>query len=483
MKERSASVHPPVGAGVGVGIDFGTTNSAVSVARADGTVDIVRFPAFGDVLPYFRSVVFFEPPEPGRAVPGVRAGPDAMAHSIAGDEGRLMQSLKSFLPSKLVTRTQVYSRAYALEEIIGAFLKRLRAAAEQVVGPLGDRAVVGRPVRFVKDAEDDDHPDALAIERLRRAFALAGFTDVTLAMEPVAAALAYQAGLRSAGDVRAHRVLVGDFGGGTSDFTVMEGRAVRGGVLSTVWRGPSPETVFDARIVPIGSVRAAPSAPRQPLPPRGFWRVDKTHRGARAGSTRTSSDGTICRFLREDRGRCTCCVRSWRGSGRPRRPIRIADGARARETWDFKLYRGRRAGTKVALSARRAGVVRILRTARWDIRETVDAWGSFEGVDRPRKLAQIAHRHRRGAHPAAGCVPEDIGRGLPHRGETALRARRPDDCSRARFRPPSALSGGNETDECRVRSSPNSPRAEGGPVRTPVALSQGRGGAVAGARA
>jgi hypothetical chaperone protein len=229
----------------GVGIDFGTTNSAVSVALADGTVRVARFPAFGDFLSYYRSVIFFEPPEAGRAVPGVKAGPEGMEAYIGGEEGRLMQSLKSFLPSKLVTRTQVYNRAYALEDILGAFLKRMRAAAERELGPLGHHAVVGRPVRFVKDADDDDHPDALAIERLQKAFAFAGFTDIELAPEPVAAALAYEAAHVAAG--RSSVVLVGDFGGGTSDFSVMEVGAERR-VLSTAGV-PLAGDRFDARIV------------------------------------------------------------------------------------------------------------------------------------------------------------------------------------------------------------------------------------------
>lgn len=228
-----------------VGIDFGTTNSAVAVAQGDAPVQVAHFPAFGDRVDWFRSVVFFEPPEGGRAVPGVKAGPEGMAAYIEGEEGRLMQSLKSFLPSKLVTRTQVYNRAYALEDILGAFLKRMRAAAEASLGPLGHRAVVGRPVRFVKDADDEDHPDALAEERLRKAFAFAGFHEIELCFEPVAAALAYEA--THVGVANESLVLVGDFGGGTSDFSVMRvGR--RREVLSTAGV-PLAGDRFDARIV------------------------------------------------------------------------------------------------------------------------------------------------------------------------------------------------------------------------------------------
>src|SRR5690606_38800836 len=72
----------------------------------------------------------------------------------------------------------------------------------------------GRPVHFTRSGgkEDDDY----AAGRLRRALAKAGFTDVEFVLEPVAAAFAYERGLE-----RDELVLIADFGGGTSDFTLM----------------------------------------------------------------------------------------------------------------------------------------------------------------------------------------------------------------------------------------------------------------------
>jgi hypothetical chaperone protein len=70
--------------------------------------------------------------------------------------------------------------------------------------------LIGRPVHF--DGEDD----AFAEERLRKAAQLAGFEEVHFLPEPVAAARAFGA----AAD-REELALIGDFGGGTSDFTVL----------------------------------------------------------------------------------------------------------------------------------------------------------------------------------------------------------------------------------------------------------------------
>lgn len=74
--------------------------------------------------------------------------------------------------------------------------------------------MVGRPVRFVgaETPEDDDY----AVARLRLAFAAAGFERVEFEMEPVAAACAYEAFLD-----HDELILIGDFGGGTSDFSLL----------------------------------------------------------------------------------------------------------------------------------------------------------------------------------------------------------------------------------------------------------------------
>ena len=72
--------------------------------------------------------------------------------------------------------------------------------------------VLGRPARFSADPKID----AFAEERLKKAGELAGFTNIRFVIEPIAAALAYEARLE-----RDEVVLVADFGAGTTDLTVM----------------------------------------------------------------------------------------------------------------------------------------------------------------------------------------------------------------------------------------------------------------------
>ena len=131
-----------------------------------------------------------------------------------GGEGRLMQSLKSFLASRLFLSTNVFGAQLSLETLIGYVLCALRAGAEADLGDLGARVVVGRPVRFVHARSMDD--EALALARLRAAFRTAGFPEVEFEYEPVAAAYHYELALD-----HEELVLIGDLGGGTSDFCLL----------------------------------------------------------------------------------------------------------------------------------------------------------------------------------------------------------------------------------------------------------------------
>lgn len=195
-----------------VGLDFGTTNSALALADDAGDVTVARF---ADGRETFRSVLHFLCPDrPGRP-PAVEAGPSALArHLDAGGEGRLIQSVKSFLASRAFRETTICDQPWTLDALVGLLLERLRRAAEEVVGPLGRRAAVGRPVHFAGPGRAGD--DDVAETRLRRALVRAGFDDVVFVLEPVAAAYHYEQGLD-----HDEIVFIADFGGGTSDFSVL----------------------------------------------------------------------------------------------------------------------------------------------------------------------------------------------------------------------------------------------------------------------
>ena len=202
---------------IAVGFDFGTTNSSVAVVDEAGDVRLASFPSAGAETQSFRSVLYFEQYKNSEGLKRTHslAGPAAIEHYLQTDEkGRLVQSLKSHLASRTLTGKEVFGRRYRLEELVSRMLSDLRKhAAHQFKHPVRT-AVVGRPVRFVGAETEEDQE--FAVSRLRAAFALAGFEHVDFEMEPVAAAYTYEATLD-----HEELLLIGDFGGGTSDFSLL----------------------------------------------------------------------------------------------------------------------------------------------------------------------------------------------------------------------------------------------------------------------
>jgi hypothetical chaperone protein len=199
-----------------VGLDFGTTNSAVALAAAGQPPRLARFPTSHGETETFRSVLFFEGGRTAaRSKESAYAGPSAIEHYLeSSQKGRFIQSLKAYLGDASFTGTIVGGRQRTLESLVGLILQKLLSAAAASLGPLPDRVIVGRPVHFTdaRSQEDDD----LALSRLRSALRIAGIGDPVFEFEPVAAAYAYQQSIR-----KPETVLIADFGGGTSDFSLL----------------------------------------------------------------------------------------------------------------------------------------------------------------------------------------------------------------------------------------------------------------------
>jgi hypothetical chaperone protein len=216
-----------------VGIDFGTTNSVVALLHDDGSVTTQRHAS----LDMFRSVLcFWTEPHPGRTVLHHAAGPEAITAYLEDPlDSRLIMSMKTYLAQKSFTETRIFGHPFTLERLIGWFLRAL--LADLSVPP---RVIVGRPVRFAGEFVDD----ALGAERLRGAYAEAGWHDVRLALEPEAAGMRFARTL-----IEPATVLIGDFGGGTSDFSVMRFDP-RGGTVPLGHAGVAiAGDVFDFRII------------------------------------------------------------------------------------------------------------------------------------------------------------------------------------------------------------------------------------------
>jgi hypothetical chaperone protein len=228
-----------------VGIDFGTTNSVVAVATEAGDIEVAqhgRDRSSGN----FRSILCFIK---GGSAPGsgliVKAGPDATAAYLDhGSDCRLIQSVKSMVANPNFSQTHIFGRKFTIEDMVAAILKELRASAERDLPPLGNAATAGRPVRFAGQLADEQ----LALKRLSEAFRMAGFPSVSFVAEPLAAAYKFASRIGSA-----KLCVVADFGGGTSDFSLVRFGPGRAGPLDMETLATSGVGVagdrFDYRII------------------------------------------------------------------------------------------------------------------------------------------------------------------------------------------------------------------------------------------
>ncbi len=189
------------------GIDFGTSNSSITIWDVEKRA-LLRDPRIAGVessFMYFPYTLRRDPPLIGNAAK-LRYVSDRM-------RGRFFQAIKTILPNRTFTETIVNNQSYPLEDLIAFFLRHLKAKADEVTRQDVKRVVMGRPAVFSTDPAEDE----VAQDRLRMAARLAGFEEIHFQFEPIAAAFAYEARI-----TQPERVLVGDFGGGTSDFTVVQ---------------------------------------------------------------------------------------------------------------------------------------------------------------------------------------------------------------------------------------------------------------------
>ncbi|HEX8192581.1 MAG TPA: Hsp70 family protein [Allosphingosinicella sp.] len=196
---------PPIAV---IGLDFGTTNSVAAIASG-GESRLV--PLCGPVSadPVFRSALCFWEEE---ARVAVEAGPWAVAEYLEYPEGsRFIQSFKTVAASPSFEHATIFDRRYAFEDLGRVFVEKITARSEGLLDGKAARVVVGRPVEYAGHLPDE----ALARRRYDAFFSRLG-AQVHYVYEPMGAAFSFAAGLSDAAIV-----LVADFGGGTSDFSVV----------------------------------------------------------------------------------------------------------------------------------------------------------------------------------------------------------------------------------------------------------------------
>ena len=253
---------------IGIGLDFGTTNSTLAVWEADRItyIDLDAAAANPKIMPsalYLdrsmgRSVgtaaidrylgdnrgrivrlkrvkvgqiaMTFSTTDSQRA--GHGRGDTTRVHQVSGYDdtelpGRLFRGLKSFLGVAEQSRFKVFHRSFHIVALVTLILAEIRSVLERAGYDVGRGIHIGRPVRYVGGNGAND----VAVKRMTTACQNAGFDDVVFYPEPVAAGLSY---LRTASAQPEH-LLTFDFGGGTLDLCLLSTR--NGGFEVVATRG------------------------------------------------------------------------------------------------------------------------------------------------------------------------------------------------------------------------------------------------------
>ncbi len=209
-----------------LGLDFGTTNTVMALAGADGTTQSVSFTSSAGETDSMRTALsFMKDAQLGARALKVEAGQAAIRQFIDNPgECRFLQSIKTFAASALFQGTIVHARRFQFDDLMEVFLRRLENYAGDGWPSEAKRIVTGRPVHFAGSNPDPQ----LAMTRYNEALSRFGFPEVHYVYEPVAAAFYFARNLK-----KDATVLVADFGGGTTDYSLIRFETNAGRVSAT----------------------------------------------------------------------------------------------------------------------------------------------------------------------------------------------------------------------------------------------------------
>jgi hypothetical chaperone protein len=263
---------------LGYGIDFGTSNSAISIAYQDRVEVVPLGPARAAMtLPSF---VYLH--RAGRQFAGDEAvktflksghektdcwkcplapygwDTDCRQYRKGGgcSDARLLSGLKHELAKLGFVGTNSWAVDFSVGALVSVVLKRLKAEADQAATELVKSVVLGHPVVFAgADPDNRQVSDKEAFTRLEEAARSAGFDQIAFLPEPTAAVI---------GEASHHGVEIAvDFGGGTFDVAVMDSRSGEPTITGTAGVAVGGEildgVLFETNVGPALGLDALPS--------------------------------------------------------------------------------------------------------------------------------------------------------------------------------------------------------------------------------
>ncbi|MBA1349400.1 MULTISPECIES: Hsp70 family protein [Rhizobium] len=208
-----------------LGFDFGTTNTVLAMADGGATRSMAFTSTEGTADSMRTALSFMKDAQLGASALKVEAGHAAIRQFIDNPgECRFLQSIKTFAASALFQGTLIFAKRHNFEDLMEIFVRRLRNYAGDHWPSDVSRIVTGRPVHFAGASPDP----ALATERYNEALSRFGFPEIHYVYEPVAAAFYFAQNLKQDATV-----LVADFGGGTTDYSLIRFETVAGKLTAT----------------------------------------------------------------------------------------------------------------------------------------------------------------------------------------------------------------------------------------------------------
>ncbi|MBP79293.1 MAG: hypothetical protein CL926_08495 [Deltaproteobacteria bacterium] len=253
---------------VGIGIDYGTSNSAAAIY--DGVkVSIIELESTSTVMPsatYVDSEYKISTGQNGidtyieintgrtvelsaellgegrtttgqlgdKGLPEEAPNQHIYGQSLVdnGQQGRLFRGIKRLLSSVDKQRIMVFDKPFRLVALITPLLLRIRASIttslqKTGINPIVDHACIGHPVNFEGNAMRRNDS---ALKLLSESYEYAGFLEKSYCPEPIAATLSY---LHANPETLSKTLLAVDFGGGTLDFCIIQQRSHSFEVIAT----------------------------------------------------------------------------------------------------------------------------------------------------------------------------------------------------------------------------------------------------------